>query len=70
MLPLPELEPPPLVLPELEPLPPELPELEPLELVPPELAPAPVLPVSELLEQAAARAMEAMPITPIVAIEN
>jgi hypothetical protein len=68
VLPLPELEPPPLVLPELEPLPLELPELEPLELVPPELAP--VLPVSELLEQAAARAMEAMPITPIVAIEN
>jgi hypothetical protein len=68
VLPLPELEPPPLVLPELEPLPLELPELEPLELVPPELAP--VLPVSELLEQPAARAMEAMPITPIVAIEN
>ena len=70
MLPLPELEPPPLVLPELEPLLPlELPELEPLELVPPELAPAPG-PVSELLEQAAAREMEAMPTTPIAAMEN
>jgi hypothetical protein len=69
VLPVPELEPPPFVLPELEPLPLALPELDPLELVPPEFAPAPV-PVSELLEQAAARAMEAMPITPIVAIEN